>query len=94
MVNEKNNIIINKIIDDMILEIEKLFMDKENLLVNIKVIKELTMVLKELEKLYDNEQNMIDKNSEKDRNKFLQSLFDISKTVSKKQKRYEEKRKI
>lgn len=82
MINEKNNKIINKIIDDMILEIEKLFADKENLFTNIKVIKELTMVLKELEKLYDNEQEFMNRNSEKSRSNFLESLFDISKSTS------------
>ena len=80
MTKEKNSLIINKIIDEMILEIENLFSDRENLSINIKMIKELTNVLKELEKLHDDQ--IDEKSDAEQRNKkaFFDTLAGLSKS--------------
>ena len=76
MTKEKNSIIVNQIIDEMILEIEKLFADRENLISNMKIIKEITMVLKELEKLYDYNDEHV---NQKQRTEFMNKLLEFSK---------------
>ena len=76
MTKEKNSIIVNQIIDEMILEIEKLFADRENLISNMKIIKEITMVLKELEKLYDYNDEQV---NQKQRTEFMNKLLEFSK---------------
>ena len=75
MTKEKNSVIVNQIIDEMILEIEKLFADRENLLPNMKTIKEITMVLKELEKLYDHNDDQL---NYKQRTEFMNKLMEFS----------------
>lgn len=39
--------------EEIVWEIKQLFSDKENLGVNIRMIKELTLVLKELERIFE-----------------------------------------
>ena len=85
MQKQKNHQIINKIVDEMILEIERLSQEKGSLASNIKLIKEITMVLKELEKLY--EENRNDTNTEAKRNEFLDKLLEHSIIPNKKKQK-------
>lgn len=62
----------------MILEIEHLFSDRANLSANIKMIKELTNVLKELEKLHDEQKTVKSEIEEQDKKKFFEALIGLS----------------
>ncbi len=87
MLEPRNIRTVGKVISDMIDDIERLYADKENAIVNLKIIKDTISAVKDLDKMREGDMSQIDKQ----RTHFVEEM--IAKSMVKLEKRKTAKRK-
>lgn len=75
MSKDQYKITIKEIRNDIIMEIKRLFEEKEDLSNNIKMIKELTIVLKDLDRIFEkNDDSIAEEQAKKDHDNFYNKI--------------------